>query len=144
MVVAKPAADKALVLRGGASLGPITPSLLTKIQGVMGLLYAVEMFGLPPAAPDPVEKYWGTPSSEVTSGILKWFGLAIIWLNGLMLYALLSLGADAVGLQKYSAFTWASCLALYLSQVSAGTPQMTEGPIIQAIMTVLSVYAGFF
>ena len=153
-------------------------------------VHAVESFGLSPAAPDPVQKYWGKAGDSTSNSIMKWFGLSIIWSNGLALYALLSLGADAVGLQKFQALTWASCLVLYLKQVSDGDAVMTEGarahapiqsavrthldlegsrdlwatlpppacaplpkprrcrraragPIIQAIMTALSVYAGF-
>ena len=107
-------------------------------------MYALEMFGLSPATDDAVAKYWGKPGDTVSKGIMKWFGLAIVWSNGLTLYSLLSLGTDAVDLQKFQAFTWASCLVLYMMQVNEGTAVMTEGPIIQAVMTALSTYAGFF
>ena len=69
----------------------------------MGLLYAVEMFGLRPDTPDPVAKYWGKSGDDGSNAIMQWLGMSIVWCNGLVLYALTSLGANAVGLQKCGA-----------------------------------------
>merc|ERR1719337_129227 len=83
--------QKALDLRGGSSLGPLTPEILTYVQAAMGLLYAVEMFGLRPDTPDPVAKYWGKSGDDGSNAIMQWLGMSIVWCNGLVLYALTSL-----------------------------------------------------
>ncbi len=61
-------------------------------------MYACEMWGLIPGV-DGVAKYWTGSAGEASNSILKWFGLSIVWVNGLALYALQN-GFDAVAIQK--------------------------------------------
>lgn len=141
----------AMKLRGGASLGPLDADLAVKINAAMGTLYALEMFGLSPACDDPTAKYWGVSPGKgkkapegtaVTESILKWFGIALLWVNGALLTSL-SLGTDATALCKYITVTWGAALTLYLSQVNAGVMKMTEGPYVQAICALLFAYLGW-
>ena len=116
----------------------------------MGALYALEMFGLSPACEDPTEKYWGVATkgrkaakgTVVTESILKWFALALLWSNGALLYAL-HLGTDATELCKFATLTWASAFVMYMSQVNGGVANMTEGPYVQAVFTLLFAYLGW-
>ena len=134
--------SNALALRGGASLGPLTPEILTKVQVALGVLYAAEMFGVSPITPDPVAKYYPSGSAS-TGAALQWFGLALLWFNGFLYYCTSSLGVSAVEIQKSAAVAWAGALLLYTSQVNKGAVKPSEAPYLQGTMTALSAYAGF-
>ena len=134
--------SNALALRGGASLGPLTPEILTKIQVALGVLYALEMFGVSPITPDPVAKYYPSGSAS-TASALQWFGISLLHFNGLVYYCTFSLGVSAVEIQKFMAVAWASALLLYTSHVNKGAVKPSEAPYLQGAMVALSAYAGF-
>ena len=134
--------SNALALRGGASLGPLTPEILTKVQVALGGLYALEMFGVSPITPDPVAKYYPSGSAS-TASALQWFGISLLHFNGLVYYCTFSLGVSAVEIQKFMAVAWASALLLYTSHVNKGAVKPSEAPYLQGAMVALSAYAGF-
>lgn len=119
-----------IVLRGGASLGPLRfgplvidarvgPRSFVYLNALAGLMYSLSLVGLDPSVPDPTLKYWQQEQTVATRAILQFLALALLWINGFMLYAMLFMGARAEGLLKFQSFGWISVMSLMAFQVNA-------------------------
>lgn len=114
------------------------------VNVVTGLLYSVSLLGLDPMLPDPTRKFWQQEETPATKAILQFFSLALLWVNGFMLYAMLALGASAADLLKFQTFGWISCLVLTFWQVGAyGFTAQLDTLGIQTTLAALSAYLGF-
>lgn len=134
----------ALALRGGANIGPVTPPGMIYINAATGLLYSVSLLGLDPMLPDPTRKYWQQEETPATKAILQFFSLALVWTNGFMIYAMLSLGASAADLLKFQTFGWASSLLLNFWQVARyGFTAQLDTLGLQITLAALTAYMGF-
>ena len=94
--------------------------------------------------PDPTLKYWQQRETPATKAILQFLALTLLWINGLMLYALHYLAAPASGLLRFQTFGWASILILIAYQASRyGFTAQQETLGIQLTLLALSAYLGF-
>lgn len=152
---ALPSAASLLLLRGGATIGPLKfgpvtidvsfgPKACVYINSVAGLLYAMSLVGLDPSLPDPTHKYWQSAQTPTTVAILQYFALALVWINGFIVFALHSLNAPATGLLKFQSLGWLSTLALLLFQVNhyGFTAQQDTLGIMFTLLFITS-YLGF-
>ena len=144
-----------LMLRGGATIGPfkLGPILLDMAMGpeacvylnaAAGVCYAVSLIGLDPTLTDPTQKYWQSAQTSTTKAILQYFALALVWINGFMVFAMKVLQAPATGLLKFQSFGWLSTLALLVFQVNhyGFTAQQDTLGIMLTLLCMTS-YLGF-
>lgn len=146
---------RTLLLRGGATVGPIKlgpliidvkmgPLYCVYLNAIAGTLYALSLLGLDPALPDPTEKYWQTPQTPTTKCILQYFALTLLWINGFMIYAICCLNAPPSGLLKFQTFGWASVLGLIYVQVkNYGFTAQQDTLGIMLTLLGLSAYLGY-
>eukprot|EP00320_Phaeocystis_rex_P010011 CAMPEP_0119059618 /NCGR_PEP_ID=MMETSP1178-20130426/3721_1 /TAXON_ID=33656 /ORGANISM="unid sp, Strain CCMP2000" /LENGTH=206 /DNA_ID=CAMNT_0007040661 /DNA_START=12 /DNA_END=633 /DNA_ORIENTATION=- len=144
-----------LVLRGGASVGPIKagpisidlllgPQGCVVLNAVAGILYSISLVGLDPNMPDPTMKYWEQEQTPATRAILQFFALTLVWINCFMLYAMVRLRADTRELLKFQSFGWFSILALLFHQANRwGFTAHQETLGIMLTLLGLSAYLGF-
>ena len=139
-----PKMDTALVLRGGASLGPITPHLAMKINCVM-YIYFASLFSnfltfLPnkPFMGGSLEEKFGIAKNEPLRmqmvGALTYFGI--------LLYKDTFFGDRAGDILTCKALSlaWGVCAIVFNC---GGSPNFTESNILTVVMTALFAYLGF-
>lgn len=128
-----------LDLRGGASLGPITPSVGVKIWMLSCVFYVIRLCGFDPTCPDPTQYYFGTAATKVSKGLYQWESLFLAAVPAVVAY----LGLDPVEACKIACFEWAATLVLYFWQYSQGILVKTEAPAISAVSMLLNAYLAF-
>lgn len=137
------ASNSLLSLRGGASIGPITPSVAVKIYMFAFAYYTVELFGYLPMTPDPVLKYFGTPSNALTRTICQWFGFALAVHGSSVAYFHLKAGLDAVAVSKFATVYFLTIILVNLFYYKQGLAVVTECPAVCGLFALLFGYIGF-
>ena len=131
---------KALAVRGGGALGPVTPAVATSISLIGGAGYTVEMMVTTRAA---LVKYWGKASPTDTEvSLTSWFGFAIFGQN-LIVATLFALGVDPALLCQAQTLGWALALLKYTLDFNAGILKDKTPIFVQAIFAAVLGYCGF-
>ena len=135
-----------LTLRGGASLGPITPGVLLKVNTLMAVYFTALFVGLLQWLPEgPMmgglgSTKFGYESSQMMdlqmAGGLFYFGSML----GLVAWT----GSEAQHLLacKSLTITWAVCSAIFWFGTLNGAA-FTESNVLAPIMTLVYAYLGF-
>lgn len=137
------ASNSLLSLRGGAALGPITPSVGVKIYIAMVAAYAIQLFGLDPLTPDPILKYFGSVANSVSRTINQYFAIALAMHAISVSYFHFGVGLDALVVCKFASAHWLAVLALYMWHYKQGLTLWTECPLLSIFFTLLFSYLGF-
>ena len=129
----------ALDVRGGASLGPITPGIAIYINLVGCAGYAAEMMLTTKAA---LAKYWGTQGIGQEAALISWFGWAIAE-QTVLIAILLCLGVDAVLLCKASAVCWIMSGVKYAMDYSNGLIKDNSALFTIPVVAAVLAYCGY-
>ncbi len=134
-----------LALRGGLKLGSLfSARAFVYVNVAAGLMYVFNLLGLDPLLPDPTLKFWQQPETRATKAILQFFCLALLWINGFMLYAMHLLLASPAGLLRFQVLGWATCLALNFYQTHKyGFESQFDTLGIQFTLLFLSIWFGW-
>ena len=135
----KTSVSKALDIRGGASLGPITPDIAFMANVVGTVLYSAEL-GLTSSA--ACNKYFGE-TNAIAEQSLGYFGLMLFLYTSIMLYLNKSVGVSSQILCKCSAGVWAAYLLQCAYDFKYRIFKTKQPMFIQAVMTALLAYCGF-
>lgn len=142
--------NKLMALRGGASLGPITPTAGAWLQVVLELYFLGLMSGalkLLPALPfmggDPFAKYGWTEDSSSKPLQTQFCGAIGYLLSITFATTYWGDAAAHANVCKGSMFAWIVCGSVFFTQYFNGTCKFTEGNILCILLPFLFGYLGF-
>ncbi len=131
---------KALVVRGGGSIGPISPTVAAWASAVGGFGYAAEMMGGPKTA---LAKYWNKGgATDTETSLTSWFGLAILC-QSIILSGMLLQGVDSVSACKACVASWGVSLLKYSLDYSNGILVTVVPIVFMCTMMAMLGYCGY-